>query len=358
MSLAIERAPAFVPARGFGAFALPLLGLALVTVAVVCAGIGAVHISPARCFEILGAALSGDALRLADSDAVILLTVRLPRVVVAAIVGGALGITGAAMQGLFRNPLVEPGLLGVSNGAALGVVATIVLGAALGGIPAMLGPWLLPLAGFGAGLLAVMAVTALAKSDGRSSIAALLLAGIALNALAGALTGLCMYLANDAQLRTITFWMLGSLGSASWQTAGALLLFLAPALIFLPRFGRVLNALALGDTEASHLGFDVERARRGVVFLVALAVGACVALTGVIGFVGLVVPHLLRLAIGADHRMLLPGSALLGATLLIGADALARTMVAPAELPIGILTAATGTPFFLALLVRERGRLA
>jgi iron complex transport system permease protein len=337
---------------------MPLLGAALVGTALICAGIGAVPLPIGRIVEILGGALAGNPALEGDRDAVVLLSVRLPRVALATLVGAALGISGAAMQGLFRNPLVEPGLLGVSSGAAFGAVAAIVLGASLGGLPAALGPWLLPVAGFAAGLVTVLAATTIARSEGRSSVATLLLAGIALNALAGALTGLCMYLASDAQLRTITFWLLGSLGGASWTSAAALALFLAPALLLLPRFARALNALALGETEASHLGYDVERTRRGVVLLVALSVGAAVALTGVIGFVGLVVPHLVRLAFGADHRVLLPGSALLGAILLLAADALARTAVAPAELPIGILTAATGTPFFLALLVRQRGRFA
>ncbi len=189
-------------------------------------------------------------------------------------------------------------------------------------------------------------------------VATLLLAGIAVNALAGSLTGLLIYAANDAQLRTITFWSLGSLGGATWRAVGATGAFVGLPLLVLLGYGRSLNALLLGEAEALHLGIDVERAKRTVVVLVALIVGSSVAVAGVLGFVGLVVPHLLRLALGPDHRQLLPGSALLGASLLLGADAAARTLVSPAELPLGIVTASLGTPFFLALLLRERRRLA
>jgi iron complex transport system permease protein len=182
----------------------------------------------------------------------------------------------------------------------------------------------------------------------------MLLAGIALNAFMGAGTGLLTFVANDAQLRNITFWSLGSLGGATWRTVAVAGPFVATAVLLLPRLSRALNALALGEAEAGHLGVDVERTRRTIVVLSALGVGSAVALAGVIGFIGLVVPHLLRLLVGPDHRVVVPGAALLGASLLLGADLVARTLVAPAELPIGIVTAVLGAPFFLWLLLRDR----
>lgn len=290
----------------------------------------------------------------------VLLAIRLPRIALAILVGAGLGISGAAMQALFRNPLVEPGLLGVSSGAALFAVAAIVAGGQLvHGLPSAVSPWLLPLAAFGGGLAAMLLVKRIATVDGRSAGALLLLAGIAVNALASALTGFFTFGANDAQLRTITFWTLGSLGGATWRTVAAASAFIAAPLLFLVlRAGRALNALLLGEAEAGHLGVDVERTRVAIVVLVAMAVGASVALTGVIAFLGLIVPQLLRLVVGSDNRVILPASALLGASVLLAADAIARVAVAPAELPIGIVTAAVGAPFFVALLVRERRRLA
>jgi len=294
-----------------------------------------------------------------ENHAAVLLSIRLPRVALAMLIGAALGLSGAAMQGIFRNPLVDPGLLGVSRGAALGAVLTIVLGAKFAhGLSDAFAPHVLPISAFAGSLAAMTAAQRIARVGTRTGTATLLLAGIAVNAMAGAFTGLLIYLANDAQLRTITFWSLGSLGGATWKTVGAALLFTSLPLCLMARLGRPLNALLLGEAEALHLGIDVERVRRLFVLLVALAVGASVALAGVLDFVGLIVPHVLRLAIGPDHRVLLPGSALFGASLLMAADVLARTLVTPAELPLGIVTASLGTPFFLALLLRERRRLA
>lgn len=294
-----------------------------------------------------------------DNHADVLFAIRLPRVLLGVLVGAGLGLSGASMQGIFRNPLVDPGLLGISTGAALGAVASIVLGAKIvPGIPQTVAPYVLPAAAFVGALVAITAVERISRVGGRTVVSTLLLAGIAVNALASALTGLFMYLSNDAQLRTITFWSLGSLGGATSRTVLATAVFLGAPLLLLVRYGRSLNALLLGEAEASHLGIDVERTKRTMVVLVALIVGSAVAVAGVLGFVGLVVPHLLRLVVGPDHRQLLPGSALLGASLLLGADAVARTSVSSSELPLGIVTASLGTPFFIALLLRERRRLA
>lgn len=293
-----------------------------------------------------------------DSHADVLLSIRLPRVLLGALVGAGLGVSGASMQGIFRNPLVDPGLLGISSGAALGAVASVVLGGKLAsGLPVAVAPYVLPVTAFAGALSAMLVVERISRVGGRMVVATLLLAGIAVNALASAMTGVLMYASTDAQLRTITFWSLGSLGNATVQTTLVTAIFLALPIFLLARSGRALNALLLGDAEAGHLGIDVERTKRRSIVLVALVVGASVSVSGVLGFVGLVVPHLLRLAFGPDHRQLLPGSAFLGASLLLGADAIARTFVSPSELPLGIVTAALGTPFFIVLLLRERRRL-
>lgn len=282
-------------------------------------------------------------------------TIRLPRVVLGILVGAGLGVAGATMQGIFRNPLVDPGLVGISSGAALGAAGAIVLGARLG-----LGrvTWLLPLAAFGMALLAMQLILRLARTDGRTPVATLLLAGIAINALAASQIGFLTFLANDAQLRTLTFWTLGSLGAATWPAVTITAMFSLAPVLFLLRQGRTLNLLLLGEAEASSLGLSPVRVVRRMLVLVTLIVGASVAIAGVLAFVGLVVPHLVRILVGADHRRLLPAAAILGAGLLVLADALARTVVSPAELPLGIVTASVGSPFFLALLVRERRRLA
>ena len=279
---------------------------------------------------------------------------RLPRALLGLAVGAVLALAGVAMQGLFRNPLADPGLIGVSSGAALGAALAIVGGAWLGQPPVWLAPWLLSLCAFGGGLGVTALVYRLGRRDGETRVATMLLAGIALSALTGAGIGLFSYLADDATLRSLTFWNLGSLNGASYARLWPLLPVCLGVALWLPRRAAALNALLLGESEARHLGFDVERLKRELVLCVALGVGAAVAAAGMIGFVGLVVPHLVRLLTGPDHRLLLPASALAGAALLLLADLAARLLLAPAELPIGTLTALLGAPFFLYLLRRER----
>jgi iron complex transport system permease protein len=294
----------------------------------------------------------------------VLLAIRLPRVVLGALVGAALGLSGAAIQGLFRNPLADPGLLGISSGASMAAVATIVLEAkmvallpALANTSSSLGTYLLPLVAFGGAALTALFVYRVSHVGGRVAVSTLLLVGVATNGLAGAFTGLFTYAATDAQLRSITFWGLGSLGGASWSTVGTLLPFLVLPLLWLPRLGKPLNLLALGEEQAGHLGLPVARLKWQLVTLATLAVGASVAMVGAIGFLGFLVPHLLRLVGGPDHRFVLPASALGGALVLVLADTLSRTIVAPAELPIGILTALLGAPVFLWMVLREQRRL-
>jgi iron complex transport system permease protein len=274
------------------------------------------------------------------------------------LVGAALAVSGAAMQGLFRNPLADPGLIGVSAGGALGAVSVIVLGASVtASVAPSLAAGAVPIAAFVGALAATLLVKRLATRDGRTDVATLLLAGIAIQAVAMAGTGLLTYVADDEQLRTLTFWTMGSLGGATWQSLAYAAPLMVLSLLAIPLAAAALNAMLLGESEAGHLGFDTERLKLVLVLLVAGAVGAAVAVSGIIGFVGLVVPHLLRLTLGPDHRALLPGSALLGATLLLLADLVARTVVVPAELPIGIITALVGGPFFIWLLVSRRQRM-
>ena len=280
--------------------------------------------------------------------------IRLPRTLGAWLAGALLGLSGAVAQGLFRNPLADPGLVGVSSGAALGAAIAIVGGAAFGGLPEVMGPYLLSLCAFIGGLGVTALVYRLGRRNGQTNVAVMLLAGIALTALAGSAVGLFTYLADDATLRTLTFWNLGSLNGASYARLWPLLIVTVGVALWLPRRANALNALLLGESEANHLGIDVEGLKRELVFCTALGVGAAVAAAGMIGFIGLVVPHLVRLLAGPDHRVLLPASVLAGATLLLFADLIARLALAPAELPIGIVTAFLGAPFFLYLLMRGR----
>lgn len=299
--------------------------------------------------------LPGDA-ALTARDRLIVYDIRLPRVVMGALVGAALAVSGAVMQGLFRNPLADPGLIGVSAGASLGAVSVIVLGATvLAPLTLMLGALALPLAAFCGGLVTTLVLYQVATRRGQTSVATMLLAGIALAALAMALTGILIFMADDRQLRDLTFWSLGSLAGATWAKITVVGPIIVLALAAMPFLARGLNALALGEATAGHLGIPVQRLKYTAIIGVSAAVGASVAVSGGIGFVGIVVPHLLRLMIGPDNRYLLPASALLGATLLLLADAFARTIVAPAELPIGIVTALAGAPFFLWILLRKRG---
>jgi iron complex transport system permease protein len=288
-------------------------------------------------------------------DALVVTHIRLPRLFLGMMVGAALAMSGALMQGLFRNPLADPGLAGVSAGAGLGAALAIVLGDRLPQGLAGLGSSLLPAAAFLGALAATSTLYVVATREGRTSVATMLLAGVALAALASAFIGILAYVSDDRQLRDLTFWSMGSLGGANWTKVAALAPIATLMLAAGPFLSRGLNALALGEAEAFHLGVRLERLKAMIVFLVAIAVGASVAAAGVISFVGIVAPHALRLIVGPDHRALLPLSVAAGAVLLAGADVLSRTLVAPAEMPVGILTAAIGAPFFLWLLMRRGG---
>jgi iron complex transport system permease protein len=292
-------------------------------------------------------------------DQAVIYNIRLPRMILGVLVGAALATSGLLMQGLFRNPLADPGLVGVSAGAGLGAVGIIVLGTTmLAPLTALLGIYSLQIASFIGGLITTFILYRVATKAGQTAIATMLLAGIAIGALAGALTGVLVYVATDSQLRDLTFWGLGSLSGANWtkiMASGPIIVVALAASAFL---AKGLNALTLGEATAGHLGLPVQRFKLAAIVAVAAATGASVAASGGIGFVGIVVPHLLRLVIGPDHRYLLPASALLGASFLLMADAVSRLVVAPAELPIGIVTAAVGGPFFLWILLRRRNAIA
>ncbi len=283
--------------------------------------------------------------------------IRGPRALVGALAGAALGGAGAAMQGFFRNPLADPGLIGVSAGAALAAVAVIVLGGAtLASLTAALGAFALPVAAFAGALATVVAIYLLSMLDGRVIVATMLLAGVAANALAFSGIGYLTFLADDQQLRDLTFWTLGSLGGSTWERVLPASLGMGAGLALLLTLARPLNALLLGEGDAFALGVDVERAKRRAAIGTALGVGAATAVCGIVNFVGLVVPHLVRLITGPDHRYVLPGSCFLGAALVLLADIVARLAVVPAELPLGVVTAAIGAPFFFWLLVRDKRR--
>lgn len=335
---------------------IAVLLIALAIAAVIALTVGAAGIPLHRLPAALGLWQYGAADPMTPRDQLVLWSIRIPRITAAAMVGGLLAMSGAIMQGLFRNPLADPALVGVSSGGALAAATAIVFtDSRMGEAFRFLQTELLPFAAFAGSLVTTAILYSISSRAGRTSIAIFLLAGVAISAITNAGIGLLVFIADDRQLRDITFWMLGAMSGATWtkdaMLAPVLLLGLA-ACVFI---ARGLDLLVLGEADAFHGGVDVERLKRTAIVLVAAMTGVAVSVCGVIGFVGIVVPHLLRLMIGPAHRLLLPASVLLGAVLLVGADTLARTIVAPAEMPIGILTAAVGAPFFLAILLRQRG---
>jgi iron complex transport system permease protein len=340
-----------------GIVIIGVLLIALLLVAIIASAIGAAGIPVSRLPAALGLTGGTDAATL-SRDQLVLWSVRLPRIAVAIIIGALLAASGAIMQGLFRNPLADPALVGVSSGGALGAATVLVLGDRLLAGSGMTLPFqLLPAAAFAGALVTTFLLHRLATRENRTSIAVFLLGGIALGALANAGIGILVFVADDRQLRDVTFWMLGSLGGATWDRVAILAPFLLALFAAIPFLAHGLDLLVLGEAEAFHMGVEVERLKRWSIVLVSAMAGAAVAFAGVIGFVGIIVPHLLRLVIGPGHRRLLPASACLGAILLVGADTIARTIAAPAEIPIGVLTALVGAPFFLAILLRQRSAI-
>lgn len=333
-----------------------ILAVALLVALVLSARLGAVALT----FAEIGGFLTGSPAATdpaAELHRAVFFQIRLPRVLLCAAVGAALAMSGTLMQALFRNPIVEPGLIGTSAGAALGAAVIFVLGNSLSwaNVP-VLGALVLPAAAFVGALAATGLVYRLSATagGGRVPVTSMLLAGIAVNALAAGGTGFLSYIARDPQARSITFWSLGSFSSADWPSLYLVGTVTTVGGLVALRYANALNALQLGENEAEYLGIDVRRLQNRVLLLNTLLVAVATATVGVIGFVGLVVPHLLRLLRLTDNRTLLLGSGLLGAVLLVVSDTVARTIIAPAELPIGVLTAVVGAPVFLGLLAKHR----
>ena len=328
-----------------------LIGILLILLPVVALfslTVGTVSIS---WLEALGAIFGNASTAQIDT---ILFDIRLPRILLAIFVGAVLASTGAVMQGLFRNPLADPSLIGVSSGASVGASIMIVTagGAIQGG--ALVGLSLVSIGAFVGGFLATLLVYRLATSGMGTSVTTMLLAGIAIGALAGALNSLLSYFSDNDMLRQISLWQMGNLSGASWLKVSIMGVVAVLLMSLFPRDSKALNALLLGESEARHLGINVQWVKRRLITLTALGVGVSVAVAGLVGFVGLIMPHIIRLMIGPDHRWLIPASGLAGAVLLVIADSLARVVVIPAELPTGILTAILGAPFFVILLLQQR----
>jgi iron complex transport system permease protein len=289
-----------------------------------------------------------------DQINTILFDIRLSRICLAFLIGAILAISGAVMQGLFRNPLAAPSLIGVSSGASVGASIVIVLTGAWLQTNAVLGLSVVALGAFIGSFLITILVFRLSTSTLGTSVTTMLLAGIAISALGGAVNSLLSYFADNEMLRQISIWQMGNLSTANWTRVSIVAVVAVVVLILFPRESKSLNALLLGESEARHLGIDVQRVKKKLILLTTLGIGTAVAVAGMIGFVGLIVPHIVRLLIGPDHRWLLPVSALAGGILLLIADTLARVIIAPAELPTGILTAILGAPFFIMLLIQQR----
>lgn len=335
---------------------IPILVVLLIIIAIGAISIGALGISPAQIGNIILYKVGlTSTVNFSEIQEKVFWVIRLPRVVMAIIIGATLAISGVGMQGIFRNPLAEPGIVGIGSGASLAAVSFIVLGKYIfGSINGIAGQYGLNIVTFIGALIAMILVYRISKQSGKTNITIMLLAGIAINALAGALTGFITISANEQQLRTITFWSLGSLGGANWTSVMSILPFCLATIIGIPLLGKQLNALSLGEQDASYFGINTERLKNIVMYLCAFGVGASVAVAGIIIFVGLVVPHIIRMVIGPEHKKLGIASAIGGGILLTLADLISRTIAAPIEIPIGIITSIAGGPFFLYLLLREK----
>lgn len=283
----------------------------------------------------------------------VLYKIRLPRIVMALLIGSALAVSGTCIQGMFKNPLATPSLIGVTSGASLFAAVSIVLGSFIRPyLPEVIQYSLISIMAFLGAVLTMIFVYRVSTSQKKTNVMIMLLAGVAISALAGAITGFLTYLTDDEQLRDLTFWTLGSLGGATWIKNAILAAVMVVAYSFLINKGKSLNALMLGEQDAAHLGIPVERIKKQIIILTALLVGTSVSFAGAIGFVGLIVPYILRLIFKSDYHLILPLSAVVGSILLLTADTISRTIVAPSEMPIGVLTAFLGAPIFMAILIR------
>lgn len=342
--------------RGNAGFLL-LLGALLVVALVVSAGAGAFTFTPAKMWSYLVQVTGWISPRESDTlGRSVFLQLRLPRVLLSALTGAVLGVSGTIMQGLFRNPIVEPGLAGTSAGAAFGASLVFVLGGGTSAFSAPLGSLAVPLMAFAGAFGATMLVYRVSATFGKVNVFTLLLAGIAVNAVCGAGTGFLSYIARDPQARNITFWNLGTFTTADWRGVSVVAATFVVCFVLTLRDAKALNALMLGEDEAALLGMDPQRLIIRLLVLNTLMVATATAMVGVIAFVGLVVPHVLRMMKSSDYAFLLPGSALLGALLMVVVDVVARLIIPPAELPVGIITAVVGAPVFLWILLLQQRR--
>ena len=330
---------------------LPIMVVAVIVAIVLSVGIGPVKISPGTTVQIIAHKFFGFGSEQPALETSVVMSLRLPRILFGALTGAALAVSGAVMQSLFRNPLADPGVIGVSGGASTGAVVAIVL---LSSVGAGLYQWLVPAAAFCGGLLAVAIIYTLARPGRGYGTSRLLLVGIAVGAGFSAITGFMTFLADDEKLQSVVFWQMGSLDDIDWTKLAVGAAVVIVCVIVLCLMHRKLDALTLGERSAYYLGLNVVSVRRWLIILSALLTSVTVAFAGTIGFVGLVVPHVVRLLTGPAHRGLLPLSALTGALLLVVADTIARSVAPPAEVPIGLLTSALGAPFFLFLVLRSR----
>lgn len=308
-------------------------------------------------YEIIGSLIS-DVESLSDADRFVLLELRLPRIVMAILIGSALAVSGTCLQGMFRNPLATPDLLGITSGASLFAALSIVLGSSLKPyLPEAVQFSMLSIMAFVGALATMVAVYNISTTNGRTNVVIMLLSGVAITALGFAVTGFLIYISKEEQLRDLTFWNLGSLSGASWSKNLILAVIISIAYLFLIRKGKALNAMMLGERDAQHLGIPVEKIKKQIVIFTALMVGTSVAFAGTIGFVGLIVPYILRLLFKSNYNIILPLAAVMGAALLLTADTISRTVAAPGEVPIGILTAFMGAPIFITILIKNRKSL-
>lgn len=292
---------------------------------------------------------------ISDSDRFVIMDLRLPRITMAILIGSGLAVSGTCLQGMFKNPLATPDLIGITSGASLFAALAIVLGSFIKPyIPELLHFSLLSIMAFLGALLTMMLVYNISTTNGKTNVIVMLLSGVAITALGFAITGFLIYISKEEQLRDLTFWNLGSLAGATWTKNAILAVILIISYAFLINKGKALNAMMLGERDAQHLGIPVERIKKQIVLFTALMVGTSVAFAGTIGFVGLIVPYILRLIFKSNYHIILPMSAILGSVLLLSADTISRTIAAPSEIPIGILTAFMGAPIFIAILIRNR----
>lgn len=336
--------------------------IALLVTLVISAGIGAVEIPVLKVLQLLTHPPFSASWQLIAPDsmqqALVFWNIRLPRLALAVMTGATLAVAGAAMQALLRNPLAEPSLVGVSGGAAVFAATAIVLGGSwMPALQSVIGEFALPAVAFIGSLSVTVLIFSISTRQGRTSVALILLSGIAIGSLCIALIGLLTFVATDVQIRVLNFWSLGSLGAATWPMIAMVVCLAGLPLIFLLKQAGALNTLALGEVQAQLLGVSVKQLSRWCIAAIALSVGAIVSVTGIIGFVGLVASHLVRLTFGPDQRLVMPACAFVGAILVLLSDLLARTLVSPTEIPVGIITALLGVPFFLLLLFRMRGKI-